>query len=195
MIHVLVVDDTKNIRALLTKCLEIEGYTVKTAADGKTALEIISNERFDLIFLDIRMPEVSGTEVLRRMREVGINTPVVIITAFGTVKNAVDCTQLGAVAYLQKPFTENKIKTVLEEMLHIKSDKSSLDNILSLANQKIKLGHFMEAEQLLKNAMTVYSLEPQIYVMLSKVCDALKKSEEAKKYMEISEVLNKMIFD
>ena len=195
MIHVLVVDDTKNIRALLTKCLEIEGYTVKTASDGKTALEIISNERFDLIFLDIRMPEVSGTEVLRRMREVGINTPVVIITAFGTVKNAVDCTQLGAVAYLQKPFTENKIKTVLEEMLHIKSDKSSLDNILSLANQKIKLGHFMEAEQLLKNAMTVYSLEPQIYVMLSKVCDGLKKSEEAKKYMEISEVLNKMIFD
>jgi len=189
MIHVLVIDDTKNIRALLTKCLEIEGYGVKTAADGKTALEIISKERFDLIFLDIRMPEISGTEVLRRMRELGINTPVVIITAFATVKNAVDCTQLGAVAYLQKPFTETKIKSVLEEMLHIKSNKSSLDNILNLANQKMKIGHFQEAERLLINAIPAYSLESEIYMLLSKVCDALKKSEEAKKYLEISNIL------
>jgi two-component system OmpR family response regulator len=191
MIQVLVVDDTKNIRALLTKCLEYEGYDVKTAVDGKTAIEIISKERFDLIFLDIRMPEISGTEVLRRIRETGINTPVVIITAFGTVKNAVDCTQLGAVAYLLKPFTENKIKMVLEEMLHVKSDKSSLDNILSLANHKIRLGHLFEAEQLLKNSLPVYSLEPQIYVMLAEVCDALKKNEEAKKYIEISNALFK----
>jgi len=191
MIHVLVIDDTKNIRALLTKCLEIEGYGVKTAADGKTALEIISKERFDLIFLDIRMPEISGTEVLRRMRELGINTPVVIITAFATVKNAVDCTQLGAVAYLQKPFTETKIKSVLEEMLHIKSNKSSLDNILNLANQKMKIGHFQEAERLLINAIPAYSLESEIYMLLSKVCDALKKSDEAKKYLEISNVLIK----
>jgi len=191
MIHVLVVDDTKNIRALLTKCLEIEGYDVKTATNGKTALEIISKERFDLIFLDIRMPEISGTEVLRRMRELGINTPVVIITAFGTVKNAVDCTQLSAVAYLQKPFTETKIKYVLEEMLHIKSNKSSLDNILNLANQKMKIGHFQEAEHLLINAIPAYSLESEIYMLLSKVCDALKKSDEAKKYLEISTVLIK----
>jgi len=191
MIHVLVIDDTKNIRALLTKCLEIEGYGVKTAADGKTALEIISKERFDLIFLDIRMPEISGTEVLRKMRELGINTPVVIITAFATVKNAVDCTQLGAVAYLQKPFTENKIKSVLEEMLHIKANKSSLDNILNLANQKMKIGHFQEAEHLLINAIPAYSLESDIYMLLSKVCDALKKSEEAKKYLEISNILFK----
>jgi two-component system OmpR family response regulator len=191
MIQVLVADDTKNIRALLTKCLEYEGYEVQTAVNGKTALEIISKERFDLIFLDIRMPEISGTEVLRRIRENGINTPVVIITAFGTVKNAVDCTQLGAVAYLLKPFTENKIKMVLEEMLHIKSDKSSLDNILNLANQKMKIGHFQEAELLLKNSIPAYSLEPDIYMLLSKVCDALKKNEESKKYMEISNVLFK----
>ena len=191
MFHVLVVDDTKNIRALLTKCLETEGYDVKTAADGKTALEMISKERFDLVFLDIRMPEISGTEVLRRMREIGINTPVVIITAFGTVKNAVDCSQFGAVAYLQKPFTQNRIKTVLEEMLHIQSDESSLDKVLNLASHKVKLGLLPEAEHLLKNSIPVFSLESDIYVLLSKVCDALNKSEEAKKYLGISEILAK----
>jgi two-component system OmpR family response regulator len=191
MFRVLVVDDTKNIRALLTKCLETEGYDVKTAADGKTALEMISKERFDLVFLDIRMPEISGTEVLRRMREIGINTPVVIITAFGTVKNAVDCSQFGAVAYLQKPFTQNKIKTVLEEMLHINSDKSSLDKVLNLASHKVKLGLLPEAEHLLKNSIPAFSLESDIYILLSKVCDALNKSEEAKKYLGISEILAK----
>jgi two-component system OmpR family response regulator len=191
MIHVLVADDTKNIRALLTKCLEFEGYVVKTAVDGKTALEIIPKERFDLIFLDIRMPEISGTEVLRRIREMGINTPVVIITAFATVKNAVDCTQLGAVAYLQKPFTETKIKSVLEEVLHLKCDMSSLEDILSLAKQKIKIGHFEEAEHLLKNSMPTFPLEPDIYMLLSKVCVTLNKSEDAKKYLEMSKVLFK----
>ena len=113
MIHVIVVDDTKNIRLLLTQCLEFEGYTVTTAGNGTEALEILSRQSFDLIFLDVRMPELSGTEVLRQMRKMGIHSPVVMITAFGTVKNAVECTQLGAVAYLQKPFTENKVNQVL----------------------------------------------------------------------------------
>ena len=68
MKKVLVVDDAKNIRMLLTKCLELEGYQVKTATNGKDALALFSSERFDLAFLDIKLPELSGTEVLRRIR-------------------------------------------------------------------------------------------------------------------------------
>ena len=114
---VLVVDDTKNIRTLLTTCLEIEGYQVLTANDGKQALEMLAGERFALVFLDIKLPEFSGTEVLRKMREHGDHTPVIIMTAFATVKNAVECTKLGAVAYLQKPFTADKVRHVLQEIL------------------------------------------------------------------------------
>ena len=105
MKKVLIVDDTKNIRMLLSKCLELEGFEVDTAADGLEAVRMLSKNDYDLAFLDIKLPEISGTEVLKRIRGIGVDVPVIIITAYATVKNAVDCTKLGSVAYLQKPFT------------------------------------------------------------------------------------------
>ncbi|MDI6604031.1 MAG: response regulator [Thermoanaerobacteraceae bacterium] len=76
MKQVLVVDDTKSIRMLLSTCLQIEGYKVVTARDGYTALNLFDREIFDLAFLDIKMSELSGTEVLRRIRNKAITTPV-----------------------------------------------------------------------------------------------------------------------
>ena len=191
MIHVLVVDDTKNVRLLLTQCLEFEGYTVTTAGNGTEALEILSHQSFDLIFLDVRMPELSGTEVLRQMRKMGVHSPVVMITAFGTVKNAVECTQLGAVAYLQKPFTENKVKQVLEEVLHFKPERSNLDNILSLAEEQIKSSRFADAELLLKNSLSAFFLEPRIYLLLSEAYSGLGETEEAEKCQQLALTLKK----
>ena len=185
------IDDTKNIRLLLRQCLEFEGYTVTTASNGTEALGLLSHRNFDLIFLDVRMPELSGTEVLRQMRQMGIHSPVVMITAFGTVKNAVECTQLGAVAYLQKPFTENKIKQVLEEVLHFKPERSNLDNILRLAEEQIKSSRFGDAELLLKNSLAEYYLEPKIYQLLYNVYDGLNKQEKANKCRAVYELLKK----
>lgn len=186
MANVLVIDDTKNIRMLLKQCLECEGYAVTTASSGSESLGYLCHEEFDLIFLDVRMPEVSGTEVLRQMRQMGVSTPVVMITAFGTVKNAVECTQLGAVAYLQKPFTENKIRQVLEEVLHFSPEGKSLDNILSLAGEEIKNSRFSEAEQLLKNALPSYFMEPSIYKLLEDAYAGLGEKGEAQKCRSIA---------
>ena len=95
MKRVLVIDDTKNIRILLSTCLELRGYEVITADNGLEALNIINNtnEAIDLIFLDIRMPGISGTEVLKNIKEARMSCPVVIMTAFATVKNAIECTK------------------------------------------------------------------------------------------------------
>lgn len=187
--NVLVIDDTKNIRLLLTKCLELEGYSVTTAANGTEALALIAEKRFDLIFLDVRMPEISGTEVLHRIRELGIHTPVIMITAFGTVKNAVECTQLGAVAYLQKPFTENKVKQVLAEVLHFKPEGSSLDRILKAAEGHINNGRYTDAETMLKNSMNAYPLDSRVYLLLSKAYEGLSMKDEAKKCADIAVIL------
>lgn len=187
--NVLVIDDTKNIRLLLTKCLEFEGYSVTTAANGTEALALIAEKRFDLIFLDVRMPEISGTEVLRRIRELGIHTPVIMITAFGTVKNAVECTQLGAVAYLQKPFTENKVKQVLGEVLHFKAEDSSLDRLLKVAGNHIKNGRYADAESVLKSSMNAYPLDSRVYHLLSMAYDGLNMHDEAKKCADIASIL------
>lgn len=186
MASVLVIDDTKNIRMLLRECLECEGYGVTTAGGGAEALGVLSHTQFDLIFLDVRMPEVSGTEVLRQMRQMGVNTPVVMITAFGTVKNAVECTQLGAVAYLQKPFTENKIRQVLEEVLHFRPERKSLENILSLAKEELKNSRFGEAGQLLKNSLPSYFMEPSVYTLLAEAYSGLGEREEAQKCRAIA---------
>lgn len=189
MAGVLVIDDTKNIRMLLKQCLECEGYGVTTASSGTEALGYLSHCQYDLIFLDVRMPEVSGTEVLRQMRQMGVNTPVVMITAFGTVKNAVECTQLGAVAYLQKPFTENKIRQVLEETLHFSPERKSLDNILSLAQAQIKNSRFGDAERLLKNALPADFMEPAVYTLLAQAYSGLGETEKAEKCRRMSLLL------
>lgn len=186
---VLVIDDTKNIRLLLTKCLSYEGYRVTTAEGGKEAIALLSERNFDLIFLDVRMPEISGTEVLRRLRLLGVSTPVIMTTAFGTVKNAVECTQLGAVAYLQKPFTENKIKQVLAEVMQTKTEPRSLDDVLRLVEEHIQSGRYDEAETYLKNVLPTYHLEPKIYLLLARVYEGLGKTAEAEKCLNIAKSL------
>jgi two-component system OmpR family response regulator len=191
MLQILVVDDTKNIRLLLTKCLEFEGYSVNTASEGSEALEQISKNKFDIIFLDVRMPKITGTDVLRRIREMGVSTPVIMITAFGNIKNALECTHLGAVAYLQKPFTENKIKQVLEEVLHFKPQRSSLDNILNLAEEEIRSNRFGDAELLLKNSLSNFFMEPRVYSLLSKAYEGMNKNIEAKRCTDIFSALQR----
>ena len=187
--NVLVVDDTKNIRMLLTKCLEMEGYNVEVASDGKTALELFTKEQFDLAFLDIKMPQFSGTEVLKKIREMGIYTPIIIITAYATVKNAIECTNLGAVAYLQKPFTAEKIKAVLNEILNACPDNSNLESILRLSEKKMEAKQYLEAEKILKAALVDYSLSPEINRLLSEVSKALEKTPEAEKYLKVYKAL------
>lgn len=187
--RVLVVDDTKNIRLLLMKCLELEGYQVSTACDGAAAIEALTGRRFDLVFLDVRMPRLSGTEVLRRMREMGLKTPVIMITAFSTIKNAVDCTRMGAVAYLQKPFTENKIKQVLQEILSLDSTMSGIENTLAVARDYLTRGSFGEAESMLRAVLSDCFTEPRIYGLLAQAYDGLKKPEEAEKCRKMAAAL------
>lgn len=186
MASVLVIDDTKNIRMLLRECLECDGYDVTTASGGTEALGFLSHTEFDLIFLDVRMPEVSGTEVLRQMRQMGVSTPVVMITAFGTVKNAVECTQLGAVAYLQKPFTENRIRQVLEEVLDSRPERKNGNDTLAQAQREIRSGRFAEAERMLKNSLPSYFMEPLVYSLLAEAYSGLGQTEEAEKCRGIS---------
>lgn len=187
MTNVLVVDDTKNIRMLLTKCLGLENCTVAAAESGREALDILQKRTFDLVFLDVRMPEISGTEVLKKIREKEINTPVIMMTAFGTVKNAVECTQLGAVAYMQKPFTENKVHQTMQAVLqNIQSREESLLELLKMASKQIVCEQLDETEALLKNNLSRFFMEPAIYRMLAEIYEKKGVSDQARKCMAIA---------
>lgn len=189
MANILVTDDTKNIRMLLRQCLELEGHCVTTAGSGTEALGCLAHESFDLIFLDVRMPELSGTEVLRQMRRMGVFTPVVMITAFGTVKNAVECTQLGAVTYLQKPFTESKIRQVLGEVLRTGAEPGKVDAVLKSAGDDVKSGRFENAERRLKAALPACFMEPRVYALLAQAYSGMGLREEAEKCRQMARAL------
>lgn len=194
MKRALVVDDTKNIRLLLGKCLEMEGFNVNCASDGQEAVDILTSQDFDLIFLDIKLPHISGTEVLSRIRENGIKTPVIIITAYATVKNAVECTQMGAVAYLQKPFTVNKIRNVLSEIKCEAMPKpSQTDELKTQARQLIDIGQYEKAIGLLKSALSDSPLDAEIYLILSDVYHGLGGKEETAKFKKLYESLKDKI--
>lgn len=188
MKKVLVADDTKNIRTLLSTCLELEGYEVLTANNGQQAYDLFCSETFDLAFLDIKMPEMSGTEVLKRIREIGINTPVIIITAFATVKNAVECTKLGAVAYLQKPFTADKVRSILREMNEMADacvlPCSAADKITEL----IVAGLYDEAISRLKDALSSEPSNPELYTLFGKAHEGIGDIEGAEKFYRAAEV-------
>lgn len=188
MKKVLVVDDTKNIRMILTKCLELEGYEVMTASDGKQALELFGKNTFDLAFLDIKLPEIRGTEVLKRIREAGIRTPVIIITAYATVKNAVDCTNLGAVAYIQKPFSAEKIRSVLKEFglktVNIEKAAAQPADLISDARGFLEQNQYHKALEVLKIALSIELNNPEIYLLISNSYRGMNQPGNAQRFYQ-----------
>ena len=103
-IEILVIEDEPDLRAGLQHNLELEGYTVKTAADGREGLRKAREGESSLVLLDLMLPEMPGLEVLEHLREAGHETPIIIISAKGQDRDKVQGLELGADDYLTKPF-------------------------------------------------------------------------------------------
>lgn len=178
----LIADDTKNIRKLLGTCLELKGYQVFEASNGQDALKIAMEEAVDIAFIDIKMPEITGTEVLKRIRLMGLNFPVVIMTAFATVKNAIDCTKLGAVLYLQKPFSADKIIKLIDTLPNILKEQDNIFNY-KYAVEFIDKNDFETSYNYLKKALSANPDNGEIYYLIGKLFEANNKDEAEKFYL------------
>jgi DNA-binding NtrC family response regulator len=116
--HVLVVDDEGDIRALIDEILSDEGYDVTVAADASEARAAREQEKFDLVLLDIWMPDTDGISLLREWSEPGdLDCPVVIMSGHGTVDTAVEATRLGAFDFVEKPLSLAKLLRTVERAL------------------------------------------------------------------------------
>jgi DNA-binding response OmpR family regulator len=115
--RVLVVDDEPNVRLVFRTALEADGFRVDEARDGTTALERLGRSSCDVVLLDLQMPGVGGMEVLRRLRNGGNDVPVVIVTAYGTIPDAVAAMRLGAVDFLAKPVTLDALRRAVAEVV------------------------------------------------------------------------------
>lgn len=103
--NILVVDDDPELRRLLRQNLASQHYRVEDAADGEEALDKIAGDTYDLVLLDIMLPGQDGLEILRRIREMELETPVIMLTARGDVEDRIQGLNLGADDYLAKPFS------------------------------------------------------------------------------------------
>ncbi|OHD13641.1 MAG: transcriptional regulator [Spirochaetes bacterium GWB1_48_6] len=127
---VLVVDDEKNIRDGLGRFLELEGYDVKTAEDGKAALDLLNKGHVDLILSDLKMPRLSGEELLKAISTASPNIPVIILTGHGTIENAVAAMRDGAYDFLTKPVNLDRLSMLVKRALS--------NRVLALEHQALK---------------------------------------------------------
>ena len=117
MTKILVIDDERPIRSTLKEILEFEKFTVETAEDGKAGLNLILKNKYDLILCDIKMPKMDGMEVLDKIVENNIETPVVMISGHGNVETAVEAIKKGAYDFIQKPLDLNRTLVTLRNAL------------------------------------------------------------------------------
>jgi len=121
--HIAVIDDDEKITALLRRSLAFEGYEITTAADGAAGLRVLSQRQADLIILDVMMPKMDGWEVCRRLREAGISSPILLLTAKDDVTDRVRGLDLGADDYLVKPFALEELMARVRALLRRRPDK------------------------------------------------------------------------
>ena len=120
MNRILVVDDETSMRQLLEITLRKEGHRVTTARSGRKALQAFEKASYDLVISDIKMPDMSGVEVLRHVKGVAPDTPVIMITAYSSAETAVDALRLGAYDYIAKPFKVDELKITIKNALEKK---------------------------------------------------------------------------
>jgi len=128
--RILVVDDEESIRWVLGKCLEKEGYTVEFGEDGSQGIDKALSGNFSSIILDITMPDMTGFDVLNEIKSKGIDSPVIIITAQNTVKNAIDAMKKGAYDYIAKPFDLDEVKITVARAIESYENSKKLDILL-----------------------------------------------------------------
>src|SRR5215813_10812513 len=113
----MIVDDDAEMRTLLAEYFRRLGFEVAEKENGQAALQMVANDHFDCFILDVSMPEMSGLELLRKMRERGINTPALFLTAHDLLDDKVAGFEAGADDYLAKPFSPRELEYRIEALL------------------------------------------------------------------------------
>ncbi|MFQ5560270.1 MAG: sigma-54-dependent transcriptional regulator [Nitrospinota bacterium] len=121
---ILIVDDEQEMRLALSEALTSFGFSVQTAENGLQGLQIIKNSQISLVITDVRMPGMDGVEMLREIRRGDCDIPVIVITAYGAVENAVEAMKFGAADYILKPFSADTLEEAVATVLRKSSPRS-----------------------------------------------------------------------
>jgi DNA-binding NtrC family response regulator len=139
--NILVVDDDTELRKVLSSILSEEGYSVKTVENGKQAIEVSEKKRFDLALIDIKLPDMNGTELLHRLKEKQPHIVMIIITGFPTIQNAMGAVNEGADGYILKPFEIRKLLEAVRKHLN-KEAAEHLSNWMEFEQDSTRKSRF-----------------------------------------------------
>ncbi len=128
-LRVLIIDDEKNIRATLSLCLEQMGCAVTAVSTPEAALAALRQQPYDLAFLDLRLGESNGLDLIPKLLTVDAGLQVIVITAYATIDTAVDAIKRGATDYLPKPFTPQQIRHVVDQSIKQRDLKTRLSDL------------------------------------------------------------------
>jgi DNA-binding NtrC family response regulator len=184
---VLIVDDEKNIRMTISQALADMDIQTDTAVNGEEALSKLKDTEFGLVLLDLRMPGMDGMEVLEKLRKDRPDIRIVIITAHGTIDSAVDAMKLGAVEFIQKPFTPKEIRHLVSNIIKRetlgKEKNQDYDSCLELAKKCVADKHFEAAAEHANKAISIDSSRAEAFNILGALCEIQgHKLEAQKKY-------------
>src|SRR6185295_4347582 len=127
--RILIAEDEESIRFVLTRALEGRGYHVRAFAEGLTALAALRTGGYDLAIVDIRLPDVSGLDLLSRARDEGLDVPILVMTAESTMQNAIEAMKRGAFDYLTKPFDIEEVQLLVERALGLRRLSLMVENL------------------------------------------------------------------
>ena len=154
VIKLLIVDDETRFLNAIAQRLTKRGFDVRTAENGKDAIQLARSEKFDIALLDLRMPGMDGGEVLRVLKEEHQFLEAIILTGHGSLESAVELTKLGAYSYLPKPYELEKLIQVLQEAYQARlkkkfaSDQATMEKIMTLAEGESPLGILRKLREL-----------------------------------------------
>jgi DNA-binding response OmpR family regulator len=183
---ILIVDDEKNIRITLKHCLENQDYVIESAVNGEEALHKLQTTNFDLILLDIKMPGLTGMEVLKKIREMGNKVDVIMMTAYGTIERAVEAMKLGAIDFINKPFTPDEIREIVKDVLYRQSlneDKVvSFKDTIEFAKKCILSGDYEKAKEFLNKALSKNPDSPEPHNLMGVLLEMNNNVLQAQKH-------------
>jgi len=150
--QILLMEDEPSVARGLQMVLTEEGYSVDLAMTGQSALDRIEQKGFDLLVADLRLPDIDGMEVIKRIKALRPQTSVVVITGYSTVSSAVEAMRLGAHDYLPKPFTDDEFKLAVEGALKTQKVSPVKDFVEKVDTEESKLIQKQEVIRVLTRA-------------------------------------------
>jgi len=153
--RILLIDDDISLCTVVSHQLKGMGYNVKIANRGAEGIEKLQKHSFDLVLLDLQMPEMHGMEVLKQIRLFNSQIPVIIITAYGTIENAVDVCRKGADDYLPKPFAKEQLLFTIEKNLRLKDLELDNQRLQTALEEKYRFGNIISKNKKMQALLQV----------------------------------------